>query len=202
MLYFRDAQPRDADAVAALIHESSRNLYDYVFEGVDPLPFLRRDFVRGDGVFGFRHSVVAVMDGEVVGAQTGYPGARYPRMMAQTLLSALQVLGPVRLARIALRGRDLGKLFITPRRDAFFLANGCIDGKRRGTGVFTGLMDASLAVARRHGLRSVEFDVSFRNARAQGVLEHLGYRVVAERPYTGTGGLDGFRRMTGPVKAA
>ena len=201
-LAFRDARPADADVVAALMHESSRTLYDHVFADVDPVPFIRRDFVRGGGIFGHRHAVVAVRGDAVVGVQTGYPGAAYPRLMRQTLLSAVQELGPVRLASIAVRGRALGRLFATPRHDALFLANACVDPGHRGSGVFTGLMDASHAVARRHGLGAVELDVSFRNAGAQRVFEHLGYRVVAERPYTGRGGLDGFRRMSMAVATA
>jgi ribosomal protein S18 acetylase RimI-like enzyme len=198
---FRDARPADADVVAALMHESSRNLYDYVFAGLDPVPFIRRDFVRGGGIFGYQHAVVAVDAGEVVGVQTAYPGRDYPRLMRQTVASAVLELGALRVARVAVRGRALGRLFVTPRRDALFLANACVDARRRGGGVYTGLMEAWPAPARRRGLAVVELDVSFRNVAAQRVFEHLGYRVVTERPYDGRGGLDGFRRMVCEVRA-
>jgi hypothetical protein len=139
-LYFRDAQPRDAAAVAPLLHESSRRLLDHVFGHGDPLPFLRRDFRRGVGIFGWRHLVLAVASGEVICTQTYYPGGMYPRLLRASLASGLMHFGPVGLARLGWRSRALDAMFVPPREDGLFMANGCVAAPWRGRGVFTALI--------------------------------------------------------------
>jgi GNAT superfamily N-acetyltransferase len=196
-LYFRDAQPRDADTVGPLLHESSRRLLDHVFGGSDPQPYLRRDFRRGDGIFGWRHLVVAMSGGEVVCTQTYYPGGLYPRLLRASLLSGLMHFGPVELAKLGLRSRALDAMFVPPRADGLFMANGCVAAPWRGKGVFTALIDDGLARARRAGLRVLELDVSFSNAPAQRIFERFGFVITAER--AGTPRMDGFRRMERPV---
>ena len=198
-LSFRDARAADVDAVVPLLYESSKRLFDYVLAGADPRGFLRRDFLRGGGLFGRRHLVVGVSAGEVVCTQTFYRGSQYSKLLRQTVLSGLGHFGPVQLARIALRGRTLSSLFVAPRHDGLFMANGCVSAGRRGEGVFTALIEHAVQRASAAGAAVLELDVSFSNHKAEQIFERFGFRKTAERPYRGRGDLDGFRRMERPV---
>ncbi len=200
-LHFRPARPEDADAVVPLMYESSRGLVDACFRFGDdgPEPFLRRDFLRGDGIFGYRHQIVAIAaDGQLVATLTAYRGRDINRLSLHTLRSAFGALGVGRFLRAVWRSLALTSLFATPRRDSLFLANACVVADRRSQGLFAAFLahvcttpDLSLTVA--------EFDVSFGNPRAQRLYERLGFVVVGERPYRGRRGLDGFRRMQRPL---
>lgn len=195
--HFRPARAEDADAIVPLMYESSRGLIDACFRFGDagPEPFLRCDFLRGDGIFGYRQQMVAIADdGQLVATMTVYRGRDINRLSLQTLRSAFIAFGWGRFLRVLWRSLALASLFVTPRRDSLFLANGCVVANRRSQGLFAAFIehvctssDSSLTVA--------EFDVSFGNPRAQKLYERLGFVVVSERAYRGRRALDGFRRM-------
>jgi ribosomal protein S18 acetylase RimI-like enzyme len=197
-LLFRHARPDDGAAVAPLMYESSRALLDYNFgfPGRDPRDFLRADFARGGGIFGWRHQHLATLaDGSVVATITAYPGRLVGRLSRQTALSVLAHFGLVRTAVVARRSLHMSPLFITPQADAIFLANACVVPEERGRGIFAQLMMSALAAVRAPGLVRVELDVSFGNTGAQRLYQRLGFMVTGERPYRGPHALDGFRRM-------
>jgi ribosomal protein S18 acetylase RimI-like enzyme len=191
-LTVRTARPSDADAVVPLIHESSRALIDATF-GRHAGAVLRRDFLRGEGIFGYRHQLVGVRpDGEIAATMTAYPGRRYRRLALHTLVSAMP-LGPVPLAGVVRRTIAVSALFAPPARDGLFIANLCVDEGHRGRGYGSLLIQRATAMYRP---RVIELDVSFGNTRAQRLYERLGYKVTRETPAPGGSGLDGFRRMT------
>ena len=200
-LQFRRARPEDADAVVPLIYESSRGLIDACFRFGDagPEPFLRHDFLRGDGLFGYRHQIVALAaDGQLVATMTAYRGRDVTRLSLQTLRSAWATLSLGRFLRAVCRSLALAPLFATPRRDGLFLANGCVVAERRSQGLFSAFL-AHVCATDDPTLRVIEFDVSFGNERARQLYERLGFVVVGERPYRGRRALDGFRRMQRPI---
>jgi ribosomal protein S18 acetylase RimI-like enzyme len=200
-LEIRPAQPQDVAQVVPLVHDSSRALLDATFGGCgggqdEVMAFLRRDFLRGQGLFGYRSMLVAVTpDGRIVGAMTAYQGARYRRLGAATLLSVACHFGPLRFAAVARRMAVTGRLFIPPKPDSVFLANLCVAPGYRSRGYGRVLLEEAWRTARERGAQQVEFDVSSSNVRAQRLYERLGWIVVAERwpccPRRG----DGFRRM-------
>lgn len=197
-LQFRPATAADAAAVVPLMYEASKNLFDAVLPPGkdDPKGFLRHDFVRGDSMFGFRHQVVGIADGEVVSTATLYAGGRYGELNRAMMKSAATYFNPIKLVGIVARARPLDKVFIEPRADALFLANACVVAGRRGQGIFRAILDLAVARARAERLRAVELDVSFSNDAARATYERLGFVVTTERPYHGKDGLEGFRRMS------
>jgi ribosomal protein S18 acetylase RimI-like enzyme len=195
---FRRARPEDADAVAALMYASSPGLVDFAFRMNDesPLPFLRRDFVRGPGLFGYENQFVGVdASGRVVATLTAYVGKRLDALSLQTMRTALAHFGVVRFMSVLLRSLRMAPLFIRPRRDGVFLANACVAEDARGKQIFTRLLASALADLAPARPAVVELDVSFANAPAQRTFEYLGFKTTGERPYTGKRALDGFRRM-------
>jgi ribosomal protein S18 acetylase RimI-like enzyme len=196
-LTVRAARPSDADAVVPLMHESSRALVDATFER-HAGAVLRRDFLRGKGIFGYRHQLVGIRpDGEIAATMTAYPGRRYRRLALHTLVSAMP-LGPVPLAGVVRRTLAVSALFAPPARDGLFLANVCVDARYRSRGYGSLLISRATAMYRP---RVIELDVSFGNTRAQRLYERLGYKVTRETPAPGASGLDGFRRMTRDARA-
>jgi ribosomal protein S18 acetylase RimI-like enzyme len=201
-LQFRPALPGDADAVVPLIYESSQRLFDTLLKKDDPIGFLRHDFVRGDSMFGYRHQVVGVDNGQIVLTATLYSGRKYADLNKALMKSAATYFNPLKLVGLVARGRPLDKLFIEPRADALFIANGCVVAGRRSEGLFTQMLDHASDRARREGLAAVELDVSFSNDGARALYERVGFTVTLEKPYTGNAGFEGFRRMVRPVARA
>lgn len=196
-LTVRAARPSDVDAVVPLMHESSRALIDATFER-HAGAVLRRDFLRGKGIFGYRHQLVGVRpDGEIAATMTAYPGRRYRRLAVHTLVSAMP-LGPVPLAGVVRRTLAVSTLFAPPARDGLFIANLCVDARYRSRGYGSLLISRATAMYRP---RVIELDVSFGNTRAQRLYERLGYKVTRQTPAPGGSGLDGFRRMTRDARA-
>jgi ribosomal protein S18 acetylase RimI-like enzyme len=192
MIRFRSARPEDD--IVALIYESSRSLldYNYGFAAYDPRAFLRRDYLRGRGFFGYEHQVVGVADSRIVATITAYPGRMVRRLAFASTRSVLGHFSPLRAAIVLKRALSIAGLFAAPSQDALFLANACVAQEFRRRGIFSALLDH---LARERHLPAMELDVSFSNASAQRLYETLGFKVVSERPYHGDLPLDGFRRM-------
>jgi GNAT superfamily N-acetyltransferase len=179
---FRPAGPGDVDSVVPLMHESSRDLVDATV-GPD---LLRRDFLRGRGIFGWRHQLVGVVDGEIAATITAYPGRRYRHLSLHTLRSALIHFGPVGTVKTLRRCAPVRELFAPPSRDAIFLANLCVASSHRGRGY------GSRAIAHASMGQPAELDVSASNVGAERLYRRLGFAVAGERTAPG---FDSFRRM-------
>jgi len=192
----RAARPEDADEVIPLMYESSRSLMDYSFRFPDeePTRFLLRDFLRGRGIFGYENQIVAVDGARVVATMTVYRGRRATELTLQTIRTAFRHWSFGRFLGFLGRSLAIAPLFIKPDPSGVFLANACVAEVCRGQGLFGRLLTHAVE-EHRASVRVVEFDVSFSNAHALGVYQHLGFRVTEERPYRGKRGLDGFRRM-------
>jgi ribosomal protein S18 acetylase RimI-like enzyme len=204
-LAFRPARPDDADAVVPLIHDSSRALLDYSFAflGADAAAFVRHDFLRGGGFFGWRQQLVATgSDGVIVGSLTAYAGREVGRLGNATTRSVLSHFGLLRTVAVAWRSWFMRPLFITPRPDALFVANVCVAPPLRSQGIGRRLVEHAIAAHADRGLAVVELDVSFANVGAERLYRRMGFRVVAERPYHGRRALDGFRRLARPLTDA
>ncbi|BFU44930.1 GNAT family N-acetyltransferase [Krasilnikovia sp. MM14-A1004] len=190
----RAATAGDVDVVVPLMLGSSPELIEATFGGGAPA-VVRRDFLRGEGIFGHRHQLVGLADdGQVVATLTAYRGRDYRRLSLHTMRSAA-VLGPRALLRALRRTAALAHLFAPPGPDCLFLANLCVTPAARSRGYGSAMMEYARALAPAQGLAAVEFDVSFSNPRAQRLYERLGWVVTGERPAPAGSPLDGFRRM-------
>jgi ribosomal protein S18 acetylase RimI-like enzyme len=200
---FRRAVPGDVDAVVPLMHDSSREPLDATFTvgGRDAAAFLRHDFLRGEGIFGYRNQVVALDPaGAVVGSATIYPGGRYRRLSTGTARSAATYFRPVQLVRVARRSLAAAAAFIPPGREAVYLGNLCVAAPVRGRGYGAELIEHIAGLAARRGFCAVELDVAFSNPRAQRLYERSGFRVTGECADPRGVRFGGTRRMTRRVR--
>jgi ribosomal protein S18 acetylase RimI-like enzyme len=190
----RPATAADADAAVPLLLDSSPALVEATF-GAGAPAVVRRDFLRGGGIFGHAHLVLAVSaGGPVLATMTAYRGSDYRRLSLHTLRSAA-VLGPRGLGRTVRRTAGMARLFAPPGPDCLFVANVCVTPDARGRGHGAAMMQHARSMARAAGLAAVELDVSFANTGAQRLYERLGWVTVAERPAPAGSIWDGFRRM-------
>jgi ribosomal protein S18 acetylase RimI-like enzyme len=198
-LAFRPARPGDADTVVPLMHDASRAAIDATFEfrPGTAAAFLRRDFVRGRGIFGYRHQVVGVTpSGGVVATATVYEGGSYRRLSGHTLLSAVTYFGPGGLAWVARRSAAVAGTIAPPGRGTVYVGNFCVASGYRSRGFGSLLVGHVAALAAERGIGTVELDVAVSNGRAQRLYERLGFTVTGERPGRRADGFDGTRRMT------
>src|SRR4051794_38624537 len=98
---------------------SSHDLLHAAFGTAAPA-VLRRDFLRGKGIFGYAHQLVGEMEGRVVVTATAYDGRLYRRLSAHTVQS-VALADPRRLATVLRRTLTLAGLFTPPARDSLFL---------------------------------------------------------------------------------
>ncbi|WP_181923470.1 GNAT family N-acetyltransferase [Streptomyces inhibens] len=200
-LDFRRAGPADADALVPLIHESSRELIDTVFS-VDGRPaqdFLRRDFLRGEGLFGWRNQKVAIEpNGAVVATATHYPGRRWHRITLHSLGSVVAHYRLRELAEVCRRSTAVGDLFATPDRGGLFLANICVSPEHRNQGVGTKIVRHLIDHTRSCGLDTAELDVSATNIGARRLYERIGFEMISRREDR-SGRLPAFERMRAPA---
>jgi GNAT superfamily N-acetyltransferase len=196
-LTFRRARREDAAVIVPLMHASSPALIESSFRvgRADPDAFLQHDFLRGEGLFGYRNQwVLSTPDGTPVATVTAYPGADYGRLLRATLVSALQHFSALDLLRVLWRASVIGRLFATPRRDGVFVANACVPASLRSRGLFSRLMTLAIREVGQ-GRRVAELDVSLDNPRAQALYERLGWVVASERSRGEGAQRMGFRRM-------
>lgn len=182
---FRPAAPADVDAAVPLIYSSGPAAFDYVFatRGKTALDFLRAAFVRGDGEFGYRSHVVAIMGGEVVGIGTAFSG---DVGLAYTLAAARQILsvygarapGPIR------RGLQVEGVVVPPKGDIHYLAHLGVAPAWRSCGIGTQLVDHLFRQGVALGRQTAALDVAVTNPRAQALYERLGFVVTGERRST------------------
>ncbi|GLW14741.1 GNAT family N-acetyltransferase [Streptomyces kronopolitis] len=199
---FRTARPTDADQVVPLMWDSSRDLLDRTMGGVPggPAALLRRDFLRGRGIFGHAQQILAVAPhGEVLATMTLYRGKRYGALSLHTLLSAAR-FGPRGLLSVLRRTAAVSRLFAPPSPHALFMANLAVRPAHRSQGYGSLMVQQAERLARAAGLTHLEGDVSCSNTRAWALYQRLGFEAQGERHDRRGTGLDGFRRMRRTVR--
>lgn len=169
---FRDAATTDSNALARLIDLAGGGLPMYLWRqmagaGEDPWEIGRQRAARDTGGFSYRNSVVAEIDGKVIGALVGYPVAEEPE--------AIDV--------------DNTPPMFVPLRELENLAPGtwyvnsvAVFPDARGLSVGSKLLEYAERTANELGLRGMSLIVSDANRGARRLYERLGYREVARQP--------------------
>jgi ribosomal protein S18 acetylase RimI-like enzyme len=199
-LIFRPARPQDADRVVPLMRASSGTMLDTTFGADRVEAFLRSDFLRGNGIYGYAHQLVATSaDGTVLATCTSYRGDRFRTLGMATLRTVFVHFGPIRVLGILRRMLAYRGQFAAPQPESLFLANLGVAPEHRGKGIGSQVLQHLLNTGSRSGATLVEFDVSFSNPDAQRLYERLGFTVTEDRP--DRTGHEGFRRMRKPLIA-
>jgi ribosomal protein S18 acetylase RimI-like enzyme len=168
----REAQKSDAAELAKLIDLAGEGLPVYLWRqmaaaGEDPWEIGRQRAARDTGGFSYRNSVVAEVDGKVVGALVGYPVADEP-----------EPVDPDSTPPMFVPLRELENL----APGTWYVNSVAVFPEARGLGVGSKLMHCAEQKAAELGLRGLSLIVSDANPGARRLYEHLGYEEVAARP--------------------
>jgi len=168
----RDAGKRDCAELAQLINVAGEGLPLYLWRqmagpGEDPWAIGQERATRDSGGFSYRNSVVAEVDGRIVGALLGYPVEAEPQSIDPANTP------PMFLPLLELEYLAAGTWYVNAV--ATFAA-------ARGLGVGSQLMKWAEQRARALGLRGTSLIVSDANRDARRLYERLGYTEVARRP--------------------
>jgi len=184
----RPARPEDVEAAVPLIYSSGPEAFDFVFSHrsrVDAHGFIAHGFASGWGEFSWRYHRVVEVGGEVVGTAVGYTGAEARHFMWPAIAHIFRCYGPAGGARVILRGLQIERVVVPPRRaDLFYIGNLAIAPHLRGRGLGQRLLEHMHHEARSRGARLTALDVSVENPRAEALYARLGYEVVGEMPST------------------
>ena len=173
----REAQKSDAAELAKLIDLAGEGLPFYLWRqmaaaGEDPWEIGRQRAARDTGGFSYRNSVVAEVDGKVVGALVGYPVADEP-----------EPVDPDNTPPMFVPLRELENL----APGTWYVNSVAVFPEARGLGVGSRLMHCAEQRAAELGLRGLSLIVSDANPGARRLYEHLGYEELAERYVKATG---------------
>ena len=171
-MILRDADTGDCADLAQLIDLAGEGLPRYLWEqmaatGEDPWEIGRQRAARDSGGFSYRNSVVAEVDGVVVGALVGYPVADEPEPVDVDNTPPMFV--PLR----ELENRAPGTWYVN---------SVAVFEEARGLGVGSRLMKRAEEIAKDLGLRGLSLIVSDANHGARRLYERLGYEEIATQP--------------------
>ena len=168
----REAQKSDAAELAKLIDLAGEGLPFYLWRqmaaaGEDPWEIGRQRAARDTGGFSYRNSVVAEVDGKVVGALVGYPVADEP-----------EAIDPDSTPPMFVPLRELENL----APGTWYVNSVAVFPEARGLGLGSALMRCAERTASDLGLRGISLIVSDANDGARRLYERLGYRETGSRP--------------------
>jgi ribosomal protein S18 acetylase RimI-like enzyme len=171
-MILRDARKSDCVDLARLIDIAGEGLASYLWEqmagpGEGPWEIGRQRAARETGSFSYRNSVVAEVDGRIVGTVIGYPVPEEPE--AIDLASTPPMFVPL---------QDLENL----AAGTWYVNAVAVFPEARGLGVGSRLMKRAEQAAKDLELRGLSLIVSDANRDARRLYERLGYEAVATRP--------------------
>lgn len=183
---FRRARLDDCEAVIALIYSSGPELFDLIFEhsGRTSLDFLRYEFQKGSGFFGYKNHTVALYGHEVAGIGAFYDGVQYSRLNWATTLhyfayykfDSLKALKYLKVVSVLMK---------KPDNDVLYIANVGVAPEMRSKGIGSALLNYSQEIARKAGYKRYELDVATNNPRGQQLYTRLGFQEKFQRHYKG-----------------
>ena len=171
-MILRAARKGDCGELARLIDLAGEGLPHYLWTqiagpGGDAWEVGRQRAARDSGGFSYRNSVVAEVDGKVVGALVGYPVAEEPEPVD------IETTPPMFVPLLELENLAPGTWYVN---------SVAVFPEARGLGVGSQLMKRAEQIAEDLGLRGLSLIVSDANHDAKRLYERLGYEEVAVRP--------------------
>lgn len=122
---------------------------------------------RDDVLYSWRNTILAEVDGRVVGGLTQYDGARYAEMRAITFPLIEQACGI-----------DYSDMDLETSSGEYYLDSMAVLPEYRGQGIATALLRDGIARAQAAGIPNVSMIVSPENPKAQQLYESLGFQYI------------------------
>lgn len=179
----RPARCSDAEQCCALIYAPGPPLWDFVFDGTNPIGAIARLFADGKGPYGWRTCSVAEVDGEVAGVVMWHAQANQRRLNLELTLQMLRLRGIQHRMRAMRRGRQVRSVMPPIEAGEGYVSCLATHASRRGEGIGTALLNEAARLALARGCETLVLDVSSENDRARRLYERLGFRVTAEHRF-------------------
>jgi ribosomal protein S18 acetylase RimI-like enzyme len=187
----RPAREADADAVAELLRESARGVYDrYAGSQAGAMRVLRAAGRRAGTTASLDVVTVAELDGRVAGLVAAFPVGEAERRAERFLAVSLAYLPPWRWPRALGLFRAGSAAAPPPPPGALYIDALATAEGARGRGVGRALLDAVRDEARRMGLSLVALETEADNTVARRLYEGAGFQAGEQVP--ARGGLPAF----------
>ncbi len=145
--------------------------------------------------FSFEYVVFAEIEGETVGAASGYTAAQHAASSDKPLFEAAGWSTPRLLVMYAV-GRNLLRFMDNVPDGDYYVQSTAVEEAHRGKGVGTLLLDHLEDTARQAGCRRSVLDVSKTNTTAKRLYERRGMEVEAQsKPILGDPGSTVYRMV-------
>ncbi|HEX8744838.1 MAG TPA: GNAT family N-acetyltransferase [Thermoleophilaceae bacterium] len=190
----RRGEPRDALAVAELVHESAAAVLErFGGERDGSIRVLRAAYGRPGNTVSREIVWVAERDGAAAGAMTAFPAAELERR-ARRFLRILLVRTPPWTWRESIRLHRLGaELVPPPPAESLYVDSLATAPRERRRGAARALLAEAEREARRLRLPALALETALDNAPARALYEAAGFEAVAERaPRAGLPGFAGY----------
>lgn len=140
-----------------------------------------KDIVAGyveseDTIYSYRNTIVAEVDGRLVGAITGYDGSRFQEMKRPVVEDLKRRFGDVPYASVQETGPG-----------EFYLDSIGVSPDMRSHGIGSGLFRAMIGRAAGMGHTVAGLLVDNGNPKAEALYRRLGFRYAGERDFLGHG---------------
>jgi ribosomal protein S18 acetylase RimI-like enzyme len=196
-VHIRSALTTDVDVAASLIMLTPGGLVDLVGDrGVGRRVAASVFTARGSG-FGFDRTLVAEVDGTVVGQVIRFAGADWDRKtQTRTGLVMVRAAGWRFAVSVIREGRRHARVTPPVPADSLYVISLAVTPERRGQGIGSALLRRVVEEALESGLRSVSLDVAERNDGAIRFYVREGFVTVAEGhapPRRGSPDVDSIR---------
>ena len=191
-LTFRKARPADTDRIAEIMFGEPRPeaIRGIGLGDVERLRAIGRAYVRMPGSpKGWQRSVVAELDGQVVGVLQTYSPVS-PTIAARMLLAVVHVHGPLNAMKLVLLARASRRAQAGRRLGGYHVSELHVDSRYRNLGIGAALLGYAEDEARKGGHRLMSLEVLTTNP-AHRLYERAGFRVVGTRSDAA------FERFTG-----
>lgn len=134
-----------------------------------------------NGPWGWQRTVVAELDGQVVGIlQAGHDAPPMRRITPRLAVLALRTFGPIGVLRLLPRLWARARVQTQPPVDSYYVAELDVDPRYRNQGIGGALLDYAEAEAREKGHRLMSLSTTTANP-ARHLYERHGFRVVETR---------------------
>jgi ribosomal protein S18 acetylase RimI-like enzyme len=179
-IHIRPARREDAEASASLITMTPGGLPDLVGDPRVALRLARSAFTVAGSGFGYDRTLVAEVDGSIVGQIIRFSGAEWDRRAQSRTGMALMRAARLRFWRVVREGLRHARVTHPIAWDSLYVISLAVAPDHRSQGVGSALLRRVVEEALQAGLRSVSLDVALRNEGAIRFYQREGFVTVAE----------------------
>lgn len=183
-----DINKHDLNKVAELMYETDSETYNFYFKNQQStVQRIKRLIIAGDSSWSHENIyIVTESNSRVLGVLVAYKGEEaHKRSDFKAYFKNLNFFDAVKFVFLdigdTLLGADLDE-------DDYYLSDLAVDGKCRGKGIGTFILERSLELARERGCKRVVLDVYLDNESALRLYKRVGFKIFNKKSIRWFGG--------------